>query len=188
MSSSGPSPSQTVVEPVLGVERPVDLPQMSLSPSPTTTSSDRASSRAENPYKLDPVAFSDCINQCFEKRCMQQPDDPGYVENLDMLAGGLFIRFNEAGDADDLDAAIVYSREALYIRLPGDSDRGQNLAFLARTLMTKFENEGDVNDQHEAFAYVQELKGLMRPQGGATGPDDWDTEAPIASGSRSVLY
>ncbi|KAI9567902.1 hypothetical protein HD554DRAFT_2104593 [Boletus coccyginus] len=80
------------------------------------------------------------------------------------FAIGLFTRYKQLGWMEDLDTAIVVSREALYLYPQGHPDRWRSLKNLARYLSNRYKQLGRMEDLEEAIILDQEALDLVGKQ------------------------
>ena len=73
-------------------------------------------------------------------------------------------RYDQLGETEDLEEAIILDREALGLRPQGHSDRSSSLSNLALHLSTRYNLLGAMEDLDEAIALEREALNL-RPQG-----------------------
>ncbi|KAJ7939715.1 CHAT domain-containing protein [Mycena leptocephala] len=75
---------------------------------------------------------------------------------LNNLANALHTRFEQQGDAKDIDDCITLHKEALDTRPVSDPDRGSSLNNLASAIQTRFIQRGDSKDIDEAVTLHRE--------------------------------
>ncbi|KAJ7783932.1 CHAT domain-containing protein [Mycena maculata] len=83
-----------------------------------------------------------------------------WTRSLNNLAVAVWTRFEQQGDAQDLDEAIHLHREALGLFPSRDPNRGRSLNNLASALQTRFEQRGDAQDFDEAIHIHREALAL----------------------------
>ena len=92
--------------------------------------------------------------------------DPATRITRDTLSGlGICLvrRFEQTGNAADLDAAIAAAQEAVDLTRPGHPDYPRYLSGLGICLVRRFEQTGNAADLDAAIAAAQEAVDLTRP-------------------------
>jgi hypothetical protein len=81
--------------------------------------------------------------------------------SLNNLANALINHFDQRGNHQDLDKAIMLHRDALDLTPVGHPDRCGSLNHLTRALSTRFDQRNDDKDIDEAIAFGREALRLM---------------------------
>ncbi|KAJ7833387.1 tetratricopeptide repeat-containing protein [Mycena leptocephala] len=90
-------------------------------------------------------------------------DDLDVAIELDRAAKSLQTRFEQQGNAMDIEDAIELHREALGLRAPHHPDRGTSLNNLANAVQTRFEQHGNLKDVDEAIELHKEALAVFAP-------------------------
>jgi tetratricopeptide (TPR) repeat protein len=95
-----------------------------------------------------------------ELRILAAKEDEKASE-LNQKGADLFHVFEQSGGASNLDSAISYFYESLWLRLEGHPCRTQSLNNLAAALSTRFEQKGQLGDLDESIRLHREALDLF---------------------------